>query len=418
MKRAFYFCLVLLILGSVSAFAAGSKASTAPSGPVTIEFFQQKLEEGPQQAYKAVLDKFSAAYPQYHIEINTVPQAGQVLTSRIVAGDIPPLFSDYPTQLQFKEKVKNGFIYDLTGQSFLSRINKPALDLCKQQDGHDYAMPLTQNFMGVYYNIDIFNANGISIPTSYDELIAACKKLKANGVQPFIFSFIDPGRVGHMFQAWNAAWTPDGVERMAAVMNGTGTIANDPVMLKMAQRILEMVSYGNADAFSLPDMEGSWAGFANGKAAMLLMGSYARGTLLISNPNIHMGVFPLPGDTDATTTVIAGIDAALCIAAGASAREKEAALAYLEFLSRAENAQIFCNIEGAPNCVTAVDYPDKQMAPIIEKVKRGPIHDWFAASFPGNVMNAIYSDAQQFLMDKDPSKFLAQLQQTIINESK
>jgi raffinose/stachyose/melibiose transport system substrate-binding protein len=227
-----------------------------------------------------------------------------------------------------------------------------------------------------------------------------------------------PGRVGHTFQAWNSAWTTDGVERMVAVMEGKGTIANDPVMLRMTQRILELVSFGNADAFSLPDIEGMWEDFAHGKAAMIILGSYARGTLLISNPNINMGVFPLPNDTDATTTLVAGVDAALCVAAGANARQKEAALAYLEFISRTENAQLFCDIEGAPNAVSAVVYPDRRLDPIMDKMKRGPLHDWFAASIPGNVQNAIYNDVQQFLMDKDPARFLAQLQQTIINESR
>jgi raffinose/stachyose/melibiose transport system substrate-binding protein len=288
--------------------------------------------------------------------------------------------------------------------------------MSKAPDGHIYAMPLTHNFLGVYYNIDIFNTHGLTIPTTYNDFINTCKKLKAAGVLPLIFSFQTPGRIGHTFQAMNSAWTMDGVERLAAVMTG-GKIENDPVMLKMAQRILEVASYGNEDAFSTPDIDGMWEGFANERAAMCIVGSYARGPLLLSHPKLNMGVFPLPNDTDGTTTLVAGIDAALSISAGANEKKKEAALTFLEFLSRTENAQIFCDIEGAPNCVTTVLYLDNRLDPIIAKMKRGPLHDWFASTIPGNVQNAIYNDVQQFLIDKNPAQFLVKLQQTIITES-
>jgi raffinose/stachyose/melibiose transport system substrate-binding protein len=232
-----------------------------------------------------------------------------------------------------------------------------------------------------------------------------------------MFSFMDPGRVGHVFQSVNAAWSTDGAKKLVAVSNGTGTIANDASMLRMSQRFLEIVSYGNADAFSIPDTV-SWDGFANGRAAMLIMGSYARGTIMISNPRLKLGVFPLPNDVNAPSTLVAGIDAALCISASATQQQKQAGLAYMEFLTRPENAQTFCDIEGAPNCVSTVVFPDPGMVPIMNKMRQGPIHDWFSAMVPGNVMNAIYAETQQFLLDKNTQQFLTRLQQTIINESR
>ena len=66
-------------------------------GVLEIEFFQQKMEEGPQKGYQAIIDKFNEENSDIRIEMNTVPDAGTVLTSRIASGDIPVLFSDYPT---------------------------------------------------------------------------------------------------------------------------------------------------------------------------------------------------------------------------------------------------------------------------------------------------------------------------------
>ncbi|MDR2096679.1 MAG: extracellular solute-binding protein [Treponema sp.] len=415
------FCVfTFFVLGGCqkqTAPAASDSGGTARNVITTIEFFQQKMEEGPQRGYQQVAERYNAEFAdRYKIEINTVPDAGTVLTTRVVSGDIPPLFSDYPTQLQFKEKVKNGIPLDISNESFMSRVNPPAVLMSKAPDNKDYAIPLSHNFMAVYYNIDIFNANGLTIPVTYDEFIAVCKKLQAANIQPLVFTFATPGRVGHMFQAMNAAWTADGVERLAAVMNGSGDLRGDEVMSRMASRVLEVTSYGNEDAFALPDT-GMWENFANGKAAMCITGSYARGTIQLANANLNMGVFPLPNDTPETTTLLSGIDAALCVSARTGDEQKAAGLAFLEFISRTENAQIFCDNDGAPSTITAVSYQDARVNPVIDKMKTGPLHDWFASTIPGNVQNEIYNVVQEFLMNKKVDPFLTQLQQTIVTAS-
>lgn len=61
--------------------------------PLKIEFFQQKGEEGPQKGYKEIIDKFNKENSDIEIEMNTVPDAGTVLTSRISSGDIPVILS-------------------------------------------------------------------------------------------------------------------------------------------------------------------------------------------------------------------------------------------------------------------------------------------------------------------------------------
>ena len=106
--------------------------------PLKIEFFQQKGEEGPQKGYKEIIDKFNKENSDIEIEMNTVPDAGTVLTSRISSGDIPVIFSDFPTQTQFKQKVANGYVQDLSDQDFLKNVNESALEMTKQEDGGYY----------------------------------------------------------------------------------------------------------------------------------------------------------------------------------------------------------------------------------------------------------------------------------------
>ena len=106
-KFAAVFCSALA-LTSTLCFGGTALADE----PLKIEFFQQKGEEGPQKGYKAIIEKFNEENPDIEIEMNTVPDAGTVLTSRISSGDIPVIFSDFPTQTQFKQKVANGYVQD------------------------------------------------------------------------------------------------------------------------------------------------------------------------------------------------------------------------------------------------------------------------------------------------------------------
>ena len=51
----------------------------------------------------------------------------------------------------------------------------------------------------VIYNKEIFAEHGIEVPTTWDELIAACETLKAAGVTPFYATFKEPWTIG---QGW------------------------------------------------------------------------------------------------------------------------------------------------------------------------------------------------------------------------
>lgn len=193
-----------LVLTLVMVLSATATAET------TVEFFQQKPEEGPQAAYAAVIEKFQAANPDYVIEMNTVPDAGTVLSQRMATGDTPATFSDYPTQVQFKTKIANGYVLNLSDYDFMKNVNEGYLSISVAPDGGYYAMPISSNYMAIFYNVDLFEQCGITeLPRTWDELVQVCETLKAAGVTPFSFGDKDPGRVGHCFQAVGLATYPE-----------------------------------------------------------------------------------------------------------------------------------------------------------------------------------------------------------------
>lgn len=422
-KAAVFLCMMLAVTG-IMGCSSGAKPQEETSeteakesekdedGVLTIEFFQQKMEEGPQKGYQEIIDNFNKENTDIKIEMNTVPDAGTVLTSRIASGDIPVLFSDYPTQQQFKQKVANGYVQDLSEQEFLGNVEESALEMTKQEDGKYYALPYSRNYMGVYYNQEIFEENGLEVPETWDEFIEICETLKEKGITPVGIMGKDPGRVGHGFQCMTVAWDPEGIEAIENSVKGEKKLEEDEGFRKVAEKTVELLSYCNEDVLGIADTT-CWENFANGKYAMCITGSYARGTLLIANPDLKMGVFPLPNDTKETTNTLSGIDAAVCVSAKASEEEKEAAYRFLDYLAQAENAQLFCNHDGAPSCIIGVTPDYEGIEPIMELINAGQVHDWMASTIDNNIVTDLYNVTQGFWSDKDIDSYLKNMDESI-----
>ncbi len=77
------------------------------------------------------------------------------------------IFSDYPTQMQFKQKVANGYVQDLS----------------RQAEGGSYALPYSRNHMGVFYNQTIFEENGVEVPTTWEEFLRYVKRCRRRGLR-------------------------------------------------------------------------------------------------------------------------------------------------------------------------------------------------------------------------------------------
>lgn len=401
------------IVMAAAVFSMGTASTALADGDVlTIEFFQQKGEEGPQKGYQELIDKFNEENPDVKIEMNTVPDAPTVLTSRVASGDIPVIFSDFPTQTQFKQKVANGFVQELSDQEFMKNVNEAALEMTKQPDGQYYALPYTRNYMGVYYNMDMFEENGIEVPKTWDEFTAACEKLQEAGITPMGMNGKDPGRVGHLFQTATVAWTADGVEKIAAAAQGEGQIEGDEEFTAMFNKMAELLGYANDDALALSDTN-CYENFANGQYAMCITGSYAKGTIQSLNSDLRLGVFPLPNDTEESTNCLAGMDISICVSALASDEEKEASYRFLDFLAQPENAAVFMSYDGAPSAINGVESDDEGVAPITAILASGRTHDWMASTIDNNVIQDLYSVVQGFWADKDVDAVLKNMDASI-----
>ena len=110
-----------------------------------------------------------------------------VLGTQLAAGEGPDIVAD---GTNFPARIKAGNVKEITGAAYLKGINEAGFALCKDGD-KIYGIPSYGWFSGVWYNKDIFEQNKVAVPTTFDELVAACDALSANGVQPMGFGLAD-----------------------------------------------------------------------------------------------------------------------------------------------------------------------------------------------------------------------------------
>lgn len=115
----------------------------------------------------------------------------------MAADDVPVVFHGKPTSQAFFESAEAGFCLDLSDQPFIQNAIPSILESVKSEDGKVYAMPYSQNFMGVFYNVDIFKEHNLDIPKTWDEFMALCQKLEDAGIQPLEESYKDSAMAGH-----------------------------------------------------------------------------------------------------------------------------------------------------------------------------------------------------------------------------
>ena len=74
---------------------------------------------------------------------------------------------------------------------------------------------------------------------------------------------------------------------------------------------------------------------------------------------------------------------------------------FLSYLADPENAQIFCDNDGAPSCITGVTSNDDGIKPMVDMINAGKTHDWMASTIDNNVTTDLYNVVQGFWANKD-----------------
>lgn len=345
---------VVGILGlSVSLASCGNNEQAAKtSDKVTIEYFNQKKEMSP--TLKEIIKDFEKENPDIHVKLTDVPNAGTVLKTRVLAGDMPDVVNIYPQNIDFQEWAKAGYFEDLSDQGYLKNI-KNDFEKRFKVNGKVYNVPLSTNVYGFFYNKTAFKQLGVSEPKTWAEFESLVKELIAKGQTPFAIAGTEP-------------WTLNGYHQLAlATVTGGGKQANEllryskPNALKVDNKYLKE-DFERLDLLRMKDAaQKNWRGasyndavvsFASQKSLIMPNGSWALAMIQQQKPAFEIGTFAFPGNEPGQELTVGSGDLALSISA--NSRNKAAAQKFVAYMTTKKAMQKYYDVDGSPVAVKGV----------------------------------------------------------------
>lgn len=285
--------VVLVSLLFVLVFSACS--GNSGSNTVTLTFYHWiGADAGP--TVQKIDQMFEAAYPNIHIQFTTAPtdQYQTVIKTRLAAGDAPDVFGVFPGAWLGTYGAKPGNLLDLSSEPWVAHLNSGAKGV-STYNGKVYALPMSQNVIGVIYNKDLFAQVGATVPTNWDEFLAVCQKFKDAGITPLALGIKDQW----VDQLIPYAMAPTSIYQSdptfdADMYAGKTTFANSP----WTQMMQDYLSLNQKDFFNSGGLGTTYQQTQDllvaGKAAMVVNGNWMLAPLEQADAALKLGMFPLP----------------------------------------------------------------------------------------------------------------------------
>lgn len=301
---------------------------------------------------------------------------------------------------------------DLTDQDFMKRVTPSVLERC-EVNGKQYSLPLTTNSFGLYYNVDIFNELGLTIPKTMDEMWGVCDKLVEAGIQPFSFPDKKAVRINQSFDRMLIGCVDhDFYSKCDEQINGSYNIKDDPNIRKYAETILKLREYGNPDSLGYDD-EPAYEEFTSGKSAMYIDGSWAVTTFETMNPDLNFNCTAIPAITTDDFWTAGTVDTAYSISADCTPEQQDACIRFLDFLVREDIAQEFSDGDKNPTLIQGVEYNVPQLKEINDYIDEGRFAPSLASIWTQDLRNSLVVSVQALILDKDVDTFLDEFQSLV-----
>jgi len=178
---------------AATACSSSSGGSSSASGPVTLTIWENYGTEQNATALKNLAAAFHKQHP--NITVNVVSQPADNYFALLQAAAVSKTGPDLAVMwtglftLQYKD-----FLTNLQGKvpaAALARIDPDALKWTSNDfnpSNGPYVIPLENQFyIGFYNKADFAKAGVTSVPTDWNQLFAACQKLKAAGYMPMTY---------------------------------------------------------------------------------------------------------------------------------------------------------------------------------------------------------------------------------------
>ena len=272
------------------------------------------------------------------------PDRAQYYQRLALADDLPDLFQ--LTQTELRSLVQTGKVMDFTealdqDPEWRDSFFEAAFDSLRGDDGQTWAIPEQRDAIGIYYNERLLADAGVdAFPATWDELDAACAKVKQTGKACLA---MDGDWTTLLMWANLIGTDPDGAGFLAEGV-AEGDYAEDPVVVRATETLKRWHTDGftNSDAFS-GDYQDAASAYLSGDAAMIANGPWMVSTD-IKGKDARKGLYeqtgysasPGYGADQRGVIIVAGEGG--WVSGAQDEREQEAVTAFMKFLTSREES--------------------------------------------------------------------------------
>lgn len=397
---------------STSSQQQSTQTETEPAEKTVIITVSHNMNEDPAINWlNACAEAFNKIHPEINVEFDCLSgdDYTTILKTKASADDMPDIFmvEDIWRNMDFAE---TGWCEDVAGYDwFRKNIQETAVNAVTTEDGKAYCVPMTVNGQFVTYNKDVFAAAGVTeLPTTWSAFLAACQAIQDYGVTPIAAGYQEQWVLycDEMCDSIVTTVKNDRNNRLE-LADGTTTWTEDKGHFsEVLRRMRERYAYTNDDPFGT-DWNTVLNMMAVGDAAMILNGSWTPASVKGINPDANIGVFPLPLTEDPADALLPvhASPSGWCV--NAESENKEAALAFAEFLSTSEAGSLMQSIKGEisanKNCAVA---EDSDLYEIVKYINEGKTFDYtnYSELFLSDELEKILTDTEtEFLLDSSMS---------------
>lgn len=353
--------LVTSAVGCGTSSSVNGKSGESGSKQVTLKLWHiwAADSESNRKPFLKVLDDFQKANPNIKLDIDeTEAKAYDTKIKTAAAGDeLPDVFysqaGGYIKSFVDAGKVLpvDDYLKDGTKEKLL-----PGVLSNMTFDGKVYGLPYTQATAVFFVNKEMFDQNGIKIPETYNELVAAIKAFRAKGITPMTVGAKDEWPTTQYFDIM--AIRAAGAKVCGDALNKKGTY-DDPGFIDAAAKFQELVKLKafNDGALGLTRDESEMP-FYEGKIPMYVNGSWTAGNIQKDGSKIKGKIlalkFPIIEGAKGDINDFTG-GAAEGFYAGANTKHKEEAVKLLKYITENHSKEAYLAGAGIPTWKMDVD---------------------------------------------------------------
>lgn len=335
---------------------------------VTIWYYWET--EGHQVALDKVIQDYNDSQDDYEVTAKYVPFADfkKQLSIGASADELPDIaILDSPDHASYATM---GIFEDLTGKFDVDNYYEGTVNSCTL-DGKLYGVPFGANCLALYYNEDMLNEKGCTVPTTWDELMDTAKSLTTDSVSGLAFCSVQNEEGTFNFVPW--LWSTGAGSYEIDSEGGIKALTFAKDLVDSGVMSKECTNWTQGDVMNQ---------FISGNVAMMVNGPWQIPTMQQEAPDLNWKVTLIPKDSEYASCL--GGENYAVIKGG----NTEGALAFLEYATEEEQVKYMMDAFGyisADQTIAENQFEEgSPYEPFVEELQyaqaRGPLADWPSVS--------------------------------------